>query len=328
MIVDPGAAPTHAEGQGVTTCHLSDAGGLTQFGAYLQVLSPGGVTSHRHWHTAEDEFLYVLDGQVSVFDDDGAHVLNPGDAVCWRHGDPNAHHVKNLADRPARFLIAGSRVARDTCHYPDGDWKLVNGDTTWQLLDDKGTVQRSGDLPAALLKAPPVWGKPFDPASPARRILPKGSVTPQHGGVGGEDGLPDLGAFTAWPISDEGGLTQFGAFTESLAPSARSSHRHWHSAEDEFLYVLEGRVTLHEDDGAHDLTSGACAAWPAGVANGHCLENRSGQPVLYLVIGTRLPEDQVHYPDIDLHYRRVGGQRHLTRKDGTPLPGWPKETTR
>lgn len=327
MIVDPARATTHAEGEGVTTCHLSDAGALTQFGAYLQVLAPGGVTSHRHWHEAEDEFLYVLDGTVVAVDNEGEHPLGPGDAACWRHGEPNGHHVKNLSDAPARFLIVGSRAARDVCHYPDGGWKLVNSDTTWELLDDKGARQRGGDLPAELLGLRPAWGKPWD-GTRKPRYFAKGSVPGEQGSAGGEHWLPALGAYVAHPISDAGGLTQFGAFTETLMPGAQSSHRHWHAAEDEFLYVLVGEVTLVENDGPHVLRPGDCACWPAGVANGHCLRNDSAAPVTYFVAGARLPEDEVTYPDVDLHYRRAAGWRHVTRKDGTPLPGWPKETNR
>ena len=327
MIVDPARAITHPEGERVTTCHLSDAGGLVQFGAYLQVLAPGGVTSHRHWHTAEDEFLYVLDGTLVAVDDDGEHPLHPGDAACWRHGEPNGHHVKNLSDAPARFLIVGSRAARDTCHYPDSNWRQVNHDTTWELLDDTGTRRDGGDLPPELLGLRPAWGKPWDGVKKPRYFA-KGSVPGEAGSAGGEHGLPALGSYVAHPISDAGGLSQFGAFTEVLMPGSQSSHRHWHAAEDEFLYVLEGEVTLVENDGPHRLHPGDCACWPAGEPNAHCLRNDTDTPVTYFVAGSRLPEDEVTYPDIDLHYRRAAGWRHVTRKDGTPLPGWPKETNR
>ena len=327
MIVDPARAITHPEGEGVTTCHLSDAGGLVQFGAYLQVLAPGSVTSHRHWHSAEDEFLLVLDGTVVAVDDDGAHPLGAGDAACWRHGEPNGHHVKNLSDAPARFLIVGSRAARDVCHYPDGNWKQVNHDTTWELLDDTGARRDGGDLPPELLGLRSAWGKPWDGVR-TPRYFAMGTVQGETGAAGGEHGLPALGAYVAHPISDAGGLTQFGAFTETLMPGAQSSHRHWHAQEDEFLYVLEGEVTIIENDGPHRLGPGGCACWPAGVANAHCLRNDTETPVTYFVAGSRLPEDEVTYPDIDLHYRRAAGWRHVTRKDGTPLPGWPKETNR
>ena len=83
-------------------------------------------------------------------------------------------------------------------------------------------------------------------------------------------------------------------------------------------------VTVVEDDGEHVLRSGMSACWPKGVANAHCLRNRSSSPVFYFVVGTRLENERCHYPDIDLHYSRKGGVRTMSHKDGTPYPGWPK----
>lgn len=145
-------------------------------------------------------------------------------------------------------------------------------------------------------------------------ILRKGSVKPVSGS-GYPEGFNDLGDYRAFPISDEGGLTQFGAFTETLMPGAQSSQRHWHAAEDEFLYVLDGEVTVVENDGEHTLSPEDAACWPKGVANAHCLRNKTDKPVFYLIVGTRAADDTTDYPDIDLHDRR---------KDGTPYPGWPK----
>ena len=113
MIVDPATAPTSGE-KGFQTLHLSVAGGLTQFGAYLDTLDPGAWSSHRHWHSAEDEFIYLLSGTATLRDDTGMTDLFPGDAVCWRHGDPNGHHLTNRGDVPARWLIVG--VARQGRH--------------------------------------------------------------------------------------------------------------------------------------------------------------------------------------------------------------------
>lgn len=326
MIIDAGSAPVSGQ-NGVHTRHLSVAGGITQFGAYVETLQPGAWSAQRHWHAAEDEFLYVLEGVATVIDGDGAHDLHPGDAACWRHGDPNAHHVTNRGTAPCRYVIAGSRVAGDVCRYPDSGEVLVNTATQWSVSNASGTVLRSGDLPAELLNLPPVWGSPYDPAAPARRVLRAGSVVAVTGSNYPE-GFNDLGTYEAFPISDEGGLTQFGAFTETLMPGARSSQRHWHAAEDEFLLVLDGIVTLIEDNGPQDLYPGMAAGWPAGVPNAHALWNRGDSPVTYLIIGTRLAEDACHYPDIDLHYTRRDGMRWMSRKDGTPYPGWPKETTR
>lgn len=133
--------------------------------------------------------------------------------------------------------------------------------------------------------------------------------------------------FRDWPYSDLGGLTQFGAFVEELQPGAWSSQRHWHEAEDEFLYLLEGEVVLIEDEGETPLHPGDAACWPRGVANGHHLVNRSDRVARYLVVGTRAAEDDCHYPDIDLHYRRRAGAKGFLHKDGSPYPGaWTEET--
>jgi uncharacterized cupin superfamily protein len=326
MIVNPATAPVSGQ-EGLHTLHLSVAGGLTQFGAYLDTLDPGAWSSFRHWHSAEDEFLYLLSGTATLRDDNGMHDLFPGDAACFRHGDPNAHHLTNRTDAPCRWLIVGSRCRGDVCTYPDDGRRLVNADTTWKMVSFAGEVLRSGDLPPELLNLPAPWGKPFD-GTPRPNVLRKGDVP----GTSAPNNYPEpynkIGDYIAYPLSDAAGLTQFGAFTETLMPGARSSQRHWHSSEDEFLYTLDGIVTLHEDGGPQDLPPGTCVCWPAGVPNAHCLENRTNQPVTYFVAGSRLPEDTASYPDIDLHYTRRNGLRSFTTKDGTPYPGWPKETTR
>ena len=322
MIIDPKQVPTSGQG-GLRTDHLSAVpGGLTQFGAYLDTPQPGAWSSKRHWHSAEDEFILVLDGVVTLRDDAGMTDLMPGDAVCWRHGNPNAHHLTNRSAMPCRYLIVGSRAANDICHYPDDGTRQVNGDTQWSIQDKESKVLRGGDLPPELQGLPPRWGAAFD-GTARPTVLRKGTVTGVDGS-GYPQGFNQLGAYQAYPLSDEGGLTQFGAFTEHLMPGSQSSQRHWHEEEDEFLYVLEGEVTVVEDDGEHVLTPGMSACWPKGVANAHCLRNRSSSPVFYFVVGTRLENERCHYPDIDLHYSRKGGVRTMSHKDGTPYPGWPK----
>ena len=322
MIVDPKTVPRETADNGREMVFWSEAGGLAQYGVYTDRLMPGGTSARRHWHDSEDEFMLVLEGALTVMDDDGAHDLQPGDAACWRHGDPNSHHIKNLTSDPALFLIVGSRVALDRCHYPEDGQTQVNHAAHWQMLDASGAVLRGGDLPAHLLNLPARWGTAFD-GTKMPRIIRKGSVAGVDGS-GYPEGLNQLGAYLAYPLSDEGGLTQFGAFTEHLMPGSQSSQRHWHEEEDEFLYVLEGGVTGVEDDGEHILTPGMAACWPRGVANAHCLRNRSDKPVFYFVVGTRLENERCHYPDIDLHYSRQDGVRIMSRKDGTPYPGWPK----
>lgn len=103
---------------------------------------------------------------------------------------------------------------------------------------------------------------------------------------------------TEW-ISEAGHLTQFGAFVETLQPGARSSIKHWHSAEDELVYVLDGEVTLIEGTTETLLHRGDAATFKAGVAVGHYLENRSTRPTRCFVVGTRAAVDTITYPDHD-----------------------------
>lgn len=116
-------------------------------------------------------------------------------------------------------------------------------------------------------------------------------------------------------LGDAGGLTDFGVNLTRLPPGAWSSQRHWHSVEDEFVYVLAGELTLVTDAGEQPLRAGECAAFPKNVADGHHLINRSNAEAVYLEVGTRSHTDACHYPDIDLHLEGAGP---FTRKDGAP----------
>jgi uncharacterized cupin superfamily protein len=108
------------------------------------------------------------------------------------------------------------------------------------------------------------------------------------------------------------GLDQFGVNLSRLKSGAQSSQRHWHDNEDEFVYILEGEVVLHEDDGETILRPGDAAGWKAGVPTGHCLINRSDRDVVFLEIGTRAKTERAHYPDIDLlAVKDEGGFRYL-----------------
>jgi uncharacterized cupin superfamily protein len=103
---------------------------------------------------------------------------------------------------------------------------------------------------------------------------------------------------TLW-ISEAGGLTQFGAFIEVLQPGCRSSIKHWHSAEDEMVYVLGGEITVVEGTSETLMRAGSAATFRAGVQVGHYLENRSASETRCLVVGTRAPVDQIVYPEHD-----------------------------
>ncbi len=122
-----------------------------------------------------------------------------------------------------------------------------------------------------------------------------------------------------WRLGDAAGLDQFGVNLLRLPAGAWSSQRHWHSDEDEFVYVLAGEVTLVTDVGEETLSAGDSAGFKAGDADGHHLQNRSGSEAVILEVGTRNPDsDRVDYPDIDLVMPdRSSGYAH---KDGSPYP--------
>lgn len=116
------------------------------------------------------------------------------------------------------------------------------------------------------------------------------------------------------------GLTQFGVNMTTLDPGAKSSQRHWHTTEDEFIYVVSGAITLVTNDGRRTLTAGMMAAFPRGDDDGHHLLNLSAEPATYLEIGTRAPDDDVTYPDIDMVGEKRDGRYRFLRKTGEPYP--------
>lgn len=119
-------------------------------------------------------------------------------------------------------------------------------------------------------------------------------------------------------LGEAGGLRDFGVNLMRLPPGNWSSQRHWHSHEDEFVYVLAGELVLIEDAGETVLRTGDCAAFPKGSGNGHHMVNRSDAVAVYLEVGSRHPDDLTTCSDIDMMSGNADGR--FTRKDGTPYP--------
>jgi uncharacterized cupin superfamily protein len=119
-------------------------------------------------------------------------------------------------------------------------------------------------------------------------------------------------------LGNAGGLVDFGVNLMRLPPGNWSSQRHWHSAEDEFVYLLEGELILIEDGGETVLRAGDCAAFPKNTANGHHMVNRSATTAVYLEIGSRSPLDVTVCSDIDMQSASADGR--FVHKDGTPFP--------
>ena len=119
-------------------------------------------------------------------------------------------------------------------------------------------------------------------------------------------------------LGDALGLTNFGVNLTRLPPGMASAQRHWHTKEDEFVYIVEGELMLVTDAGEQCLSAGMVAGFPAGKKDGHFLVNRSGRDAVYLEVGNRAADDEVDYPDIDMLVRRVAGELKFVRKNGTP----------
>ena len=120
------------------------------------------------------------------------------------------------------------------------------------------------------------------------------------------------------PLGDAFGLTNFGVNLLRVPPGCASSQRHWHSRQDELVYVLSGELVLVTNAGEQLLTAGMVAGFPAGRADGHHLINRSARDAVVIEVGDRMPRDEIDYSDIDMLVRWVGGEERFVHKDGTP----------
>ena len=118
---------------------LGDAFGIAQFGVNQVKLEPGAESALRHWHTLEDEIIYVLSGQLSLITDDGEQVLRSGSVIGFPAGSSNAHHLVNRSSEAAEFLEIGSRIEADNAYYPDDDIAWVEVDGKWALTHKEGT---------------------------------------------------------------------------------------------------------------------------------------------------------------------------------------------
>jgi uncharacterized cupin superfamily protein len=117
---------------------LGNIAGLTQFGVNLTRLKPGAASALRHWHEQEDEFIYVLEGELVLIEDDGETVLGPGDCAGFKAGVPNGHQLVNKSQRDARYLEIGTRAATERGHYPDVDLVMEQDDQGMRFLRRSG----------------------------------------------------------------------------------------------------------------------------------------------------------------------------------------------
>lgn len=133
----PGAAAAKMAGR--TQWGLGEAAGLTQFGANLVELAPGALSSLRHWHEEQDEFLVVLAGPLTLVEDAGETVLQAGDCAAFPAGNPDGHHLINKTDMPGRFVVVGTHTATETGHYSDEDMMVRIRDGIFKFTKRDGS---------------------------------------------------------------------------------------------------------------------------------------------------------------------------------------------
>lgn len=121
------------------TLWLTEAGGLSQFGAQIEVLQPGCISSLKHWHSAEDELVYVLAGEITVVEGLTETLLQAGSVATFKAGVPLGHYLENRSSAPTRCLVVGTRAAVDRISYPDHDRLCLRDralpDDLWTDLD-------------------------------------------------------------------------------------------------------------------------------------------------------------------------------------------------
>ena len=116
---------------------LAGPAGISDFGVSHVVLEPGGISSQRHWHEDEDEFVVMLDGEAVLVEEDGESPMRAGDCAAFPKGVPNGHHLVNRSDRDCVFVVVGKAAVSD-CHYPDIDLHLDA--KTWKFTHKDGSA--------------------------------------------------------------------------------------------------------------------------------------------------------------------------------------------
>ncbi len=154
------------------------------------------------------------------------------------------------------------------------------------------------------------------------RQLRQGGINPREIGARTGTGYPEpyrenVVARSKRALGDAFGLSRYGVNLVELSPGTWSSQRHWHTHEDEFVFVVSGELTLITDAGEQVLSPGMVAGFPAGDSNGHHLINKSNETASYLEVGDRNPQDEVFYPDIDLLFKiNDEGEHEFTNREG------------
>ncbi|MEM0980453.1 MAG: cupin domain-containing protein [Cyanobacteria bacterium P01_H01_bin.58] len=152
MIIDLNAVPQktgsaypsmfQAQVQGRTKQKVGEAAGLKNFGVNWVTLAPRAASALRHWHEQQDEFIYMVAGELTLITDDGEQVLTPGMMAGFPAGEANGHHVVNRSQVEAVYIEVGDRTSPEIVHYPDDDLQARQQDGSWQFTN-KASIAHS-----------------------------------------------------------------------------------------------------------------------------------------------------------------------------------------
>ena len=150
MLINPESVPEHTGSnypqelqqivEGRSRKRLAKAAGLTNFGVNLVTLQPGSCSSIRHWHDKQDEFVYIIEGEITLVTDEGEQILKPGACAGFPAGEANGHHLINQSDAVARYLEIGDKTSGDLVNYPDVDLVAKDSDSGWVFTHKDGSI--------------------------------------------------------------------------------------------------------------------------------------------------------------------------------------------
>lgn len=278
--------------------HLSLAalGETYHVGVALEELAPGKQSAPFHYHFAEEEHVYLLEGTLTVRLGPDTHEMKPGGYVCFPAGQRAGHCLINNSAALCRYVIVGERISNEVAVYPDSNKVLVRQlgrlfdlGTNVGYWDGENTGLPAGTAPSHIVEKPVTTpDKPKPPISSADVAW-----TEEGPGRGTRFG----GRSRHLTYAAVGADYHVGMLIESPAPGRRLWPRHYHMVEEEQVLVLDGEVTLLLGDQEHRMTAGDYVCFPAGQKTGHSFLNSGAGPCSYLVIGERSPHDVCVYPD-------------------------------
>lgn len=293
-----------------------------RIGVVILEVPPGGRSAPFHYHSAEEEHVYVLDGTPTLRLGDATRPMAPGDYACFPAGQRAGHCLANDTAAPVRCVVIGERNPNDVIVYPDSNKVKVRALGAAGILD---LAARRGYWDGEDPGFPP--GEPSGGSGPAPLSAgapkpPVAAAAVEWNDEGPGKGTRFGGRSRHLTHAVVGGGYAVGVLIESPAPGRRLCPRHWHTAEEEHALVLDGEVTLLLGDAAHVMHPGDYVVFPAGQPLGHSFLNSGNGPCSYLMIGHRDPNDVCLYPDsakVGISALPDGAERFDT---SDPLPYW------